>query len=830
MASYEQPVDKQSYSFQPYQLPYNQIAQTVQAKTQYWLQGANQLKQTQEQAAGLDLSLDQNRQQLRSFTDQTNKQINEAAKSDLSIGDNVQSAMHMYDPLYNGETQMSQQIMGDHAVTTRAKQIQAQFEQSKTKNNGKEYSPVNEQYALKSYQDFVKNGDPTKWRDAYDGIKGYTPYYDYHKEINDNLKNCRPSSMTTTGVNGMYIQSQTVSGLTSSQVSGCVGSNLSPQAENQMAIEGSVKYGNNYQALADDYLPIANGNRTYLATQRATLAAKILDPALNPQQKQGIKNQLDSFDSQIGNIDDSIKRYHEGDLSFFKNNYDTLSAAAYRGQKLQSIGDAFAYSDQNNKISADPVQMMYARFKEDQGLLGQRERFEQGLNASNHTWEDQKQQKLFQHEEYMETLKKNNAQGTITPVTPTVNPDNSPQVTRQSFEQEKQKTQISIDDNEKLLYQHLSTSPYTKDILSGNPTSNPQVYAASRAAILGSPYILQQDPWLKQWKQNSDRLNLQQNAQKSVDESVQSDPAAVAARNSIATVVSNIKDPINTIITGADDHSHLPIRLSPSDVQSLIVKGSTANGITLTTRKEYFGGAGGAAAPTDVDILRINGKDYDVPEQLRQILVQKTKGMGNYDDVLNNLYRKRIVSNPTWGDLSSYNGLDANQVRNTLRSGLQGLVSIPEDKDVKLVSTSYDGRIRFTIPANNKGHFPDAGDLSKAAGNMGLSDIREVPGTPGMYEATGFKQFNRTPDLEFAQGIRTMAESLQQTAANNGNKLSRTPLFTDYHGFGLAAIPGPNGGVIYELSDKDDPSKMVYINDINELTSKMQQIAQFSER
>lgn len=826
MASFEQQPDLQSYTnFRPYEMPYNQLAQTVQAKTNYWLAGANQLKSAQQNAAGLDLSLDQNKDALSEFNQKANSQVTQAAKSDLSIGDNVNDALHIFDPLYNGQTELSQNIMGDHAVTTKAKQVQQQFQEAKTKNNGKEYSAVNEQDSLKAYYKFVKNGDPTGWKNAYQGLKNYQPYYDYHKEINDNLKNCKPSSASSQSQNGMYIQTQSASGLSASQVSGCVGSNLSAQAENQMAIEGRVKYGDNYKALADDYQPVATRDREYLASQRATLAVGLKDPNATDAQKKGIQDQLNAFDHQIGNIDDATDRYKKGDYSFFQNNYDTLAAATYRGQKLQSIGSAFAYVDRASSIKADPVTMMYARFKEDQSLATQRQNFELAKMKDEYGYK-------MSLEEWKFKMEHQDKIGQITPMTPATDPSQSKPFTQADFDKQVKTTNDQLSQGEEDLYQHLLNSPVTKDIVSGNPRTNPGVWQASKDAILKNGYIANQDPWIKDWKDKNDKIMLDRSMQLSTQQAVENNPAAVAARNTTASLISSVSRPERVGLSAPTNTGsyapHGSVDLSPQDIKDLL-QGKSVRGMSLGTQDRYenLGGGQGQGSVTTHDVLNVNGQPYSIDgSNLHNLVLTRNHQFKDYDKTLSDLYASRNVSSPTWGNLSNYQGPEAKQLQRTLASNLGGLMSIPEDKDLKLTTTSWDGKVRFTIPANNKGKFPDQSSLTAAARQMGYQDIQSVPGVDGMYEVTGAPDFNRSGDVEFSHKLQTFAENLQRINSTASNPAHRTPMFENIAGVNISAVRDPSGGLTFELQDASNPSKILYESNPARLAAMIQQLKQ----
>lgn len=831
MSSYQSNPDTQSYQFRPFELPYNQIMQTVQAKTQFWLQGANQLKSAYQSAAGLDLSLDSNRSALGEFSKQANESINQAAKSDLSISDNVNGAMKIFDPLYDGQSEFSQNIMGDHAVTTKAKQVMQQFQESKTKNNGKEYSPVNEQYALQSYQDFVKKGDPKGWKEAYQNIKGYTPYYDYHKEITDNIKNCHPSSVTQAGVNGMYMTSTTTSGVSASQLSGCVGSNLSGQAEEQMRMEGVVKYGHNYQALADDYMPVANGNRQYLATQRAQLATQLATKGITPEQTTAIRNQLKQFDGQISNIDDSIDRYHKGDISFFRNNYETLAGATYRGQKLQSIGSAFQYNNVKQEQKADPIQMMLSNQRAQAGLQNQRLQYE-----------SQKDQYDWDNKFEIEAMKLNKKVKKTAHGYEFIDPDLAanpniyiPSITGadvtsrgvDNFNSDLAGNTQARQSNDQWLYNHLKTNTQWKED-TPDPRKDPQAFQAFVDGLAKSPNL--NDIPLQQAFKKREQLSLDYALLHSTQQAVETSPVARAAKGTIQNFLSGITQGEDAITMSTDGKTKGHLILSPQEVRDLLTTGASSinPGIHLSKQRGY---PGYGSAPVDVGVINMGGESFNLTPRLQQLLVQRDQHTNNYQSTMDNLYRDKTANQHTWIDLGSENDdLKApNALRRTIGDALAPIIghgdnSVNAVKDIILQGSDFAGKVRFSIKGDAKGNQPDQEKIIQQLAAAGYSNVQAVPNTTGTYEISGVGvsggiNYNR-PEVSAIRKMQSFAENLQDIHQRGLDTSPRIPM-PSFGGIDVAGVKGPNGELYFELSDPSKPGNTRYATSAADLTSKL---------
>lgn len=825
MASYESAPDTQSYTnLRPYELPYNQLMQTVQAKTNYWLQGANQLKTAYQSAAGLDLSLDTNRSALRDFTTQANQQVNQAAKSDLSQADNVNNALHIFDPLYDGSSELSQNVMGDHAVTTRAKQIQSQFEEAKTKNNGKEYSPINEQYALSSYHDFLKNGNPKRWKEAYQNLKGYTPYYDYHKDISDALRNCRPSSSTQTGVNGMYLASSSTTTLSSAQAGACVGASLSPQAENQIAMEGYVKYGKNYQALANDYLPVALQNQHQLSTERAQLAGRLAKATDDPTRKQ-LSQQIGDYDKQLQNIQDSLDKYHNGDLSFFKNNYDVLAASTYRGQKLQAIGNAFQYSEQKNDLKADPVQMMFSNQRFQNQELTQKEAFDAAHLKEEYKlkWE-------------LEQAKKGVVNNPNAPFTPSITGNVTKKGT-DDFNNDVLANHQATADNDLQLYNYLKNNPqYSELVADMKPPNQPNSPFSSFVDGLfkgKSPQeIANMDLPLNSYYTKKGDLEWKNALLTSTQQAVDTSPKVIANKNDIHSVIDQVSKPNSFIANSLDGSTHVPFSFSADQTKALL-QGSLP-GATLGKKVQYGQpGYGSIGTPVIFNTVKTPQGEFIVPpgSDLDKMVNARDIKVDNYDKTRDELFQQHYVSQYKYQDLS---GVKDPPEHDLLASTLAPLLGHSKDtdsesaamKDVTIMGARSDGTVRFRI-GDISGKEPDDKDVMQQLAAAGFVGATKVPDSKGIWEVSHVPAYDKSNQANTIEKIQNFAENLYAIKRQGGDKYPRIAM-PDYNGLQIAGIPDVNdpSHLIFEINNPHgaNPNVRQYARTPSELAFFLQNV------
>ena len=778
------------------------------------------------------------RSALQQFVQKANGQVTQAAKSDLSQGDNVTNALHIFDPLYNGQTDESQNILGDHAITTRARAIQQQYQDAKAKNNGKEYSSANEQYALQSYYNFVRNQDPKAWKDAYNNLKGYIPYYDYRPEIDNAIKNCKPSSVSKTGVNGMYMVTNTSSGVSASQLSGCISSTLSDKAMSQIQREGYVRFGNNYQALADAYVPVVTQNRLSVAQQRATLAGQLAgNPKLDPAAKKAIQDQLDSYDGQLRNMDNSLNAYHKGDLSYFKNNYEQLAGATFMGEKVQAIANAFQYSTRKQDIKADPVQMMLSNQRFQQGMLSQREGFEMAKLGKEYEMKRQ-----LEADKLSGKLLLRGSSDPNRTFTPSVDGSAEVQKTADDFHKDVANNQQALADNDMLLYNYLKNSPHYGELMEGmaDPSKPNSPFRSFVDGLLKGKNIQSLDLPLQQYYQRSQNLQWDNALLKSVQHAVETSPQALANKDRVQQVVNAVDKGEQLPLRSPDGHTTM-VTLHPQDIKDLLL-GRDVNGMTLskvTLRNETplassltFGA--GTQTSNTYTTLKINGKDYIVPEgYLSKLADQRDKHVDDYNRTLDNLYGQHYVNQYKYVDLSGTNADDKHPlpVRSSLAAALAPVIGYGANtqeavKDIAIQGVNGKGIVRFTLHPEKKGQEEDQKVILQQLASAGFTNATKVPNSTSEWEVYA-PEYDQSQKVNTVQKIQDFAENLYRIQQQGGNRYPRIEM-PQYNGLNIAAIPDINNpsNLIFEITNPSakDPTIKQYARTAGELRAFLEKV------
>jgi hypothetical protein len=353
---YQQNDYQAASAYRPYRLPVNDILHALSAQDQFWDDGARRIRSYYDNAMGLNLTLDENKQVRKDFMDNATKQLDKLSSMNVSDPSVQKQGMDIFKPLYQDES-----ILLDDQITSKRNQIIADAQRFKNdrKNQGEGYSQDNLLYALQGFKDFGSGTSRGQLRDIYGKVSGaeYTPYHDVSKEYMDLAAKCKPDKMEGTTAQGLYFDTQTDDSLTSTKLNACIKGGLSDKAWNQLKITGSVRYGQNYGAIAQGYAPILEGNNqanaeslVQLSAQREKLrkAGKMSD-----QLEQAYKDQEDQINTNILHNKAQLGRLKAGDYTDIQKNYDNIISQVYGNQDIGSFAQAFSYVDKSEKLSAN---------------------------------------------------------------------------------------------------------------------------------------------------------------------------------------------------------------------------------------------------------------------------------------------------------------------------------------------------------------------------------------------------------------------------------------------------------------------------------------------
>lgn len=382
MAAATSPYQRNDYqalsTYMPYKLPVNEIFKAISAQNMFWEQGAARVKNVYQDALGLKLSLEPNKQIRDEFMKGAEKQLTKLSAMDLADASVQKQGMNLFKPLFQDEG-----ILYDDLTTRHYDKVRSDALNFRQKDNGKGYSDINFAYAMDGYNDFVNSTDRMAGKTFYGKRREYTPYYDYTSDFDKALKNCKPSSISATSPQGDTDYSLTESSkfLSASQARLCIDAGLSSQGQRQLQIEGAVNYRNNKEVLADDVVDYLGSIKENYSQQLQALSAQkqaLSDPKselgskLKPEQRNAaiaqIDEQIAGITDEISDNDNVIGKLRNKDYRTLDENYDGYAGSVFTYKKLYRKSLAAAFEEQNKEYKADPIKMMYRKFAQDQYL------------------------------------------------------------------------------------------------------------------------------------------------------------------------------------------------------------------------------------------------------------------------------------------------------------------------------------------------------------------------------------------------------------------------------------------------------------------------------
>ena len=272
---------------------------------------------------------------------------------DLSQQKNVESARQVFDPFVKNKP-----VLMDMAYTAYMDQQETIAENDKYANSGKDFNEWSVKAMRKQRADFA-NDDINNVGEYYSNRVSYKKYYDWNKEVMEKMKEFKPSSIQTEQQNGMYLVKTKNESWTKEEISQYLESVLSDNAKSQMRLEASVLYPDPqsaaglYATTASEALPVIQSEIDRLQT-----ALKI---EKNPEKRKLIKDKADRLTDRSNSLSRDLQNIANGDVSFFKSNWQNMASAIYINNKVSSLSKGFSHQDISQDVTPDQVSMMYAR-------------------------------------------------------------------------------------------------------------------------------------------------------------------------------------------------------------------------------------------------------------------------------------------------------------------------------------------------------------------------------------------------------------------------------------------------------------------------------------
>jgi hypothetical protein len=290
------------------------------------------------------------------FLKQAKDNLKNLSSMDLSQHQNVMSANGVFQPWVNNT-----KALGDAALTSHWKQQEQVGEGYRLNDGGKFFNQKNVDYVKKQRMAFA-NDAADSWQDYYQNKRSYTPYHDYHKHVQELMKDFKPSSYKIDKVNGLYKYTDENASWTQAEIRKYLDANLSDQDKQQMKIEGDVMYNNSPQQMGQIFVNMAKNEMTQFDAG-IQLYNKKLASATKPDEIKELKEYISNLEDRKKALSTNVDNINKGDLSFIKKKGEELAYGIMYNQYINKVSNGWSHADITHKISGDDVGLTIYREK-----------------------------------------------------------------------------------------------------------------------------------------------------------------------------------------------------------------------------------------------------------------------------------------------------------------------------------------------------------------------------------------------------------------------------------------------------------------------------------
>lgn len=378
----------------PFNLPYESTMQEITTKNSYWKVGADRMKSVYDQAVGLDPQFVQNKDYLRNFMGEANKQLGKISKTDLSVMDNSQQAVNVFKPLYDVSNPFNYRLLADSQINKHYQKQQQLSDSYRTKDGGKEWNQNNDFYfrdAQQKYLEDAKNGNLDSIESHYQNKKSYIPYYDFKKEISDIQEACKGQSYSTKGIapnNELYFKESSKKGCSPTELALALKSGLSDRARQQMQIDGYVHFKGNEDVLAKKFTDINVTKAQEQVDAIAATIASIKDGGVSKDETERLafyEQQLAQLEPELNEAKEEFQKMTQGNvIEYVKKNYDKLAGQVYFGDITDQLANAFRSDDTKNLVTTNAAGMLKLRLETDRANMYIQDNMDAQADFRNH--------------------------------------------------------------------------------------------------------------------------------------------------------------------------------------------------------------------------------------------------------------------------------------------------------------------------------------------------------------------------------------------------------------------------------------------------------------
>lgn len=355
--------------------PADQILGELQVHQGLYGMGAAQVKSAQSAYGSLALTNSQNQSALDTLNKQANEELKTASLRDMSIGQNREAALGVFDPIVKDSN-----IMGDHALTQYWGKQRSSAEGDRVTNGGKAYnkSAVD---AINMQQQLFANSDKSTWKQFYANKESYNSYYDKTAEMASLQKMFKTDVIEKDEQHGAYIATTKNSSWYKDKWQQFVEANASPQLKSQLGLEARAEYYRDMLTMdktqmVDKYTGLRNSlidkqqtvDKENLLNVYTSLSA-FTDSKDNAPLRAHLLAQKDYLEKAYLNKDQMKRNPLEGRDAI--GDVNSLSAGTRIAEQLAQykyfdrVGDAFAHQEIKQTIKPDYAYLSLTKIREE---------------------------------------------------------------------------------------------------------------------------------------------------------------------------------------------------------------------------------------------------------------------------------------------------------------------------------------------------------------------------------------------------------------------------------------------------------------------------------
>jgi hypothetical protein len=327
--------------------PLELVSQVGMKKELDYQEGVRQVQAYVDKVAGIDLLKEADKKYLQTQLGKLGDNIRSVARQDFS-NPNLQGAVSSMALGIFNDKNVQNGYLGTQKVRTKQAQI-AELRKSKPEL----YNPTNEAYSMLDVTAWLNDGTAgTPLVDRHD----YYNYHDYSKEIREAMKDFKPSKIKRTmPLQGHeeWMVTNSDESWTDAEVREYLNGVLSPQARQQLKIEGTVAFVGKDAGLLSAYYEDLKDN---VKTNKDLIAQyQAQSSVVDSNKKKILQSKIDALNDQNIDLSKHLDKIDSRDLDFFNSNKEGIAGKLYSNEILKASTRAYTHVDIEEKYEPNEI-------------------------------------------------------------------------------------------------------------------------------------------------------------------------------------------------------------------------------------------------------------------------------------------------------------------------------------------------------------------------------------------------------------------------------------------------------------------------------------------